>query len=496
MIGIYDIEQIDSINQTLAIVRSNNERDTRCTFSTKEAVNDWDEIIIENDYGLRLFAGILETPTIDKTAGNTIYSVETRGYKKMFDRGKVEEIYEDELAGDIVRAIIADYAPDFDDTGVEDGITVEKVVYNYVLPSEGIQRIADAIGYNFSIDAYKTVFFSEKNGEIADQSITAAGDFFSNLRIIPDVSNLSNVVIVRGGTYLSEVITYEEVADGVKSKFVLPEKPHDVHVYVNHWNGSGYDGFVEATVGIQFGQTTALQEFQVNFNEKYIENGTHSLLVEKDILKVTYTYDVPIRVRVKNRASIAAMQLLYPDTDGEFLHVINDKTINTRDLAYKSANAYLDTYSNPIVSCTFNTFEDIYSSGQILPINVPEYVGSCLIQSITSRIQAGVRWQHAVSCQTTLYGFQEIMRDLFAANKIDLIDGETLETSSEFDDALSVSEALTVSVDLHRRTEAPAVSEDMFAGINDAPDFVYGPYFPADHADAGRVFILDGSPLG
>ena len=487
MIGIYEIEGIYSINSTLQIVRSNNERDTRCGFQTHDEINEWDEIIIENDYETRLFAGILESPNISKSNNITEYGADTRGYKKLFDRTPTEEAYINELAGDIVRDIVNVNCPGFTTNGVEDGTLIAKVLYNNVLNSEGIKRIADSIGYQWGIDVYRDVYFRANNATPAPRSITAAENFYKDLEITPDISNLCNVVVVRGGTYLSEEVPYTEVADGEKTQFVLPEKPHDVSVYVNG---------VLKTVGIKFGEQTPTQEFQVNFNEKYIENGTHATLADGDIIEIRYKYDVPIRVRRKKAASIAALKVLFPETNGEFVKVIHDPDIKTRELAYSVAEQNLAAYGNTLITGSFSTIEDIFSPGQVLSINVPEFAGDSVIQKISSKHIAGKLWKHTVHFATVLFGFEEFMRELLAAKKVELIDGETLETLTDVDETINISIDLTATTDENRRTETVEVTDDDYNALNASIDFVLGPYWPTDFTDTKRVFILDGSPLG
>lgn len=487
MIGLYEIERIYSVNATLQIVRSNNERDTRCGFRSHDAINEWDEIIIENDYETRLFAGIMEQPGISKADNITVYDVETRGYKKIFDRTPVEEAYDNELAGDIVKDIVATNCPGFTTEGVEDGTTIAKVVFNNVLNSEGIKRIADSLGYQWGIDAYKVVSFGAPSSSPAPRSLTTGENFYKNLKITPDVSNLCNVVIVRGGTYLSEEVIYKKVADGEETQFVLPEKPHDVSVYVNG---------VEKTVGVKFGEQPATAEFQINFNEKYIENGTYATLSSGDVMEVRYKYDVPIRVRRKNLASIAALQVLFPETNGEFVKVIHDPDISTRELAYDVAQQNLDAYSNALVEGSFSTIEDIFSPGQLLSISVPEFTGSSVIQKITSKHIAGSLWNHTVTFATVLFGFEEFMRELLAAKKVELIDGETLETSTDVDESLTFADTVTALTGQIQPTESVEITDEAYQDLNAGIEFVLAPYWPTDFTDTKRVFILDGSPLG
>ncbi len=485
MIGIYVVERIYSANGSLQITRSDNERQTRCSFMTLDPVYEWDEIIIENDYGARLFAGILETPEIRKANGVPEYTASSGGYKKLFDRARVADTWENELAGDIVRDIV-ETAGGFTSTAVEDASEVEKVVFNYVLPSEAINRIASSLGYSWGIDFFKNVKFVAEDATNATQHITTGGAFWKNLVIRPDVSSLYNAVIVRGGTYLSEEVVYSEVSDGEKTKFVLPEKPHDVSVYVN--------GNLK-TVGIQFGRETPTAEFQINFNEKYIENGTHAVLSSGDVIEVRYKYDVPIRVQSKNYASIDAMRVLFPETDGEFELVIHDASIGTRELAYNVAKQNLNKYSNTMVSGSFETDDDIYNAGEVINITVPEFTGSALIKSVNSRHIGGTLWKHTIQFSTVLFGFEEFMRELLSAKKVQLIDGETLETSYDYADTVTAQETVTAGTDVNRQEDELVATDDSYSALNLTKDYVLAPYFPSGYADTKRVLILDASRL-
>lgn len=234
----------------------------------------------------------------------------------------------------------------------------------------------------------------------------------------------------------------------------------------------------------------------MNFNEKYIENGTHATLADGDIIEIRYKYDVPIRVRRKKAASIAALKVLFPETNGEFVKVIHDPDIKTRELAYSVAEQNLAAYGNTLITGSFSTIEDIFSPGQVLSINVPEFAGDSVIQKISSKHIAGKLWKHTVHFATVLFGFEEFMRELLAAKKVELIDGETLETLTDVDETINISIDLTATTDENRRTETVEVTDDDYNALNASIDFVLGPYWPTDFTDTKRVFILDGSPLG
>ncbi len=119
-----------------------------------------------------------------------------------------------------------------------------------------------------------------------------------------------------------------------------------------------------------------------------------------------------------------------------------------------------------------------------------------MIQKISSRHISGPLWRHTVNFATVLFGFEEFMRELYAAKKVELIDGETLETSHDFDQIVGVSDTVNAGTDQNRQTQVVGVAEESFSDLNVTIDYVLGPYFPSSFADTQREFILDGGLLG
>ncbi len=252
---------------------------------------------------------------------------------------------------------------------------------------------------------------------------------------------------------------------------------------------------VSKTVAIKAGESSPTTEFVYNSNEKYVENGTYGILTSSDTLHVDFTYNVPIRVKRRNLASISAMQVLFPETNGEFTTVLNDASINALAFAYDFAKQRLDSYSPPMVTCSFDTYDDIFNAGESIYINDPAFTGNAVIQTITSKQIAGGNWKHSIKCMTVLYGFEEMLREILAAKKVELIDGEILETSQDYEDEIGMDDVLTASIDQNRQTDDIGLDDDLAVNTNFGEQYVLGPYFPADHADTKRVFILDGSPM-
>lgn len=498
MIGIYSMTEIDALNKSLNIIESTSEKNNKCTFSTYDTVNEWDEIIVENQYNQKLFAGITDSVDIDKAEGMSLRKINVTGYKKLFDRLRVNESYLEQDADVIITDMVANFTTGFTVNNVEaTGIEIEKVLFNFALPSEVVTRIAKTIGYDWYIDFDKDLHFFAKQVEAAPKNITNSSTFHKDLTIEPDVSSLVNQVVIRGGTFTSDLQTYEAVADGVQTEFLLPDKPQDITVYVNNWNGSSYDGYVEKTLGILFEGETPTTEFVVNYNEKYIANGTFATLDDLDKIKVTYKYQAPVRVKRRNVTSIDAIKTQFPSlaADGIIEKVINDNNIDSRELAYQLANEELNAYSNAVVRGSFKTHENIFRAFQVIQINTDEYVGSAIITQITSRNVGGNQWEHKVSLATVLYDFEDFLREILAQQKVVLIDNEIVETLYNFEDDITLSDTVTITVDQNRQTEVMEISDSDFQELNKSIDYVLGPYFPSSFADTQRVFNLDGGLL-
>jgi len=92
-----------------------------------------------------------------------------------------------------------------------------------------------------------------------------------------------------------------------------------------------------------------------NFQEKTLRNSTHPILASGDVVKIEYYPYWPIRVQVKDSASIATLKALgFGDgiVDGP---VISDTSILTFEDARRRAKAEIDAYANPIINAKFTT---------------------------------------------------------------------------------------------------------------------------------------------
>lgn len=478
---------IDALHDTVSINTVLNERNSILTFQTRTAVQSNEEITVQKNDATIVFKGIIVRVQFDNVSGN--YTVRCSNLSKLFDMKLVARTFENMTAQEIVETIIDDYCDGFTHVNVTGNVNIESAKFNYDKPSDCIRQIAESIGYNWHIDFNKDVHFYSKNTISSPLVITDDADFF-NLKIEPDTRELANVIIVRGGSYLSSVQEYIEVADGEKTKFILPESPKDVVVYVD--TGSGY---VLKTIEPQFGTNTPTAEFQVNYNEKYIQNGTHATLASGNKIKVEYKFDVPLRLMKKNLSSIADLQILFPSTDGEFYKVIDDKTINSRELAEAVADENLLLYGNAKINGSFSTYTSGIEVGQILQIDYKGYNTNAIVTEVTSASKANDFFVHSIKFSSTLSRFEDFLKELLRRSKIDLNENDVVEIINSINDTITVSDTAFISVDQNRQIDTFTVDDDVYNAKNVSITYVLGSYFPSSYTDTKRVFILNTSKL-
>jgi len=160
--------------------------------------------------------------------------IDCSDYTFLLDRVLVvKKEYPEQLAGDRIKAILQEFAPDFYSAGlgeISDGSYVPAEGYDYEAISSILDRLCEATGYSWYVDFdMKVNFFAEQDlispldGNLLDLDTE---EKIGGVEVIEDVSNLHNVVIIKDYKQKSSV-KYEDtqVADGEKSFFKLPMPP-------------------------------------------------------------------------------------------------------------------------------------------------------------------------------------------------------------------------------------------------------------------------------
>lgn len=413
----------DVINRTLKVEDVLDDQVNTCTFNlmdlTGNGIPETDqEIIIMSSNVDIFFAGYITKVTESKKgSGEVLAQVSCVDYSRLLDRNLVHKSYQEMTDQEIIQDIVDTYCAGSGITtnNVGEGATIDQISFNYLQPSQCLRKLSELTGRHWYIDYEKDIHYIALTDEEAPIEINEDSNKYTAMRINKDATQLKNRIYVRGGTKLSDPTTYEVKGDGVVTKFILPDKPHDVTVEVNG---------VEKTVGIKNVDSSGF-DFYLNFQEKYLEQDSGgAVLSDSDTLTVTYSYDIPILVAQENAASILE--------NGVKEFAIFDKSITTTDAARDRAIAELTDYANDSVEGSFETFQPGLKSGQSLHIDLPEYDvdDDYIIKKVSAESYGAGLFRYSVTvANAKKIGIIKFLIMLLEANKslIELDDNEVVD---------------------------------------------------------------------
>lgn len=395
--------------------------------------NNDQEIVITLDNGDKLFAGYVvnvKMKNLVDGGGKSVADIQCVDYTRLLDRNLVHKTYLNMTDKAIIQAIVEQYCPGagISTVNVEEGVTIDRISFNYIQPSQAFRKIAELTGRHWFLDYDKDIHYTTADSDVTPFNITASQTGFWGLEISKDASQIKNRVYVRGGTKLSEFTNYTTTGDGVARQFVLPDKPHDVTIEVDR--GSGY---VEESLGIKNVDTSGFKWY-LNFQEKYIEHDAgETIMSTTDKVRVTYKYDIPILVAVENTASISE--------NGVREFAIFDKTIATTESARERASSELIDYANDIIDGEFFTWETGFITGQYININHAEYGvnDDYIVQGVTAESIGGGHYIYSVKVASAkTLGIIKFLIKLLESNRnlIELDDNEVVDELLQLTDSL------------------------------------------------------------
>jgi hypothetical protein len=393
-ITINGVDRTDCIeNKSVQITDESNDKASslRCSFFDKSQLGDPvldQEIIVLKD-SVRLFAGRITNIDFNRLgASEVILTITATDYHRDLDRNLVVEAYEDMTDKEIIEHIIANYCQGTGITAVNviEGVTINKIVFNYVQPSQCFRKLCDLTGRSWYIDYDKDVHYFPPATDVAPFNIDSTTDDYSKLKISKDNADIRNRVYVRGSTYLSDAIVISQVADGEQIVFLLPNKPHEFTMK---------EGGVTKSVGILNVDDPAGYDYMLNYQEKYVTKANGTPPAATTVMEFTFKYDIPVLVAVEDRDSIEDI--------GQFEYAIFDTSIQNLDDARSRAQAELADYANSIIDGSFETLTDGFRAGQYLHIDLDDFDidDNYYVQKVSARSLGGGEYKYTVSVANT-----------------------------------------------------------------------------------------------
>lgn len=437
-----------------------NEADV-CSFSVKKygsktyipVVGDEMEVWYQSS---KVFGGtIVKITRRVEGAGIAIYDVTLKDYTQTLDRKLVAKEYTNQSPEAIITDIKNTYLTGFTVNNVAvTGITVEYIYFDYVMPSRALQQLAELIGYDWYVDYDKDIhFFSTVDGEVAPFGVTDSNGncITGSLEVFEDNSQVRNTIYVRGGEYVGDSRSDKVgVGDAVQKAFPLPYR-YDTSPTVTV-------GGVAKTVGVDYLDSEDSYDCLWNYQEKVIKFKTAP--ASGDVV-VTGTPMIVVLVKAQDNASILS--------NGIYEFRVVDKTIKTKAAARRRAQAEMNDYALNLKEASFKTYTAGLRSGMKVNINSAVLVENknYIINRVTVTMFDKNTFIYEVSLVSTrTMGIIAYLQKQIADTdrKIGVIkqEGVVIDTISDIQD-----------IDIVTETE-----ELIYAGLNDPPIWVAGPYSP------------------
>jgi len=383
------------------------------------------------------------------------YRITCNDFSEGLKKRLVVETYLNMTVEEIIYDIVTNYAKDVGTYFVESGTLLEKYQFNYRYPFDCLVELAELMAWNWYVDYERNIHFFPLNTNTAPYSITddPTDCKYKGLYLRFDHTQTRNDIVLRGGWYLSELYTQENVADGIQEAFNLNYQAYEpVSVYVNA--GAGY---VAKTLGIDNIDTTG-KDFVYNFTEKVIKNLDHALLSAGHKIKITYKYRIPVLIQQPDNDSIDE-NIQNEGGDGHHEYIIINENIQSKLIALKRAVAEIDIYGSGITEGRFTTLQNGFRSGQLLTINIPtrDINDQFLIQEVMGISLGNGEFEYEIRFANKMLALEKFLMDLFESSKpvFERTD-EVLAKLAYVQDAILIGELIS-DTDLRNPTSRPFV---------------------------------------
>lgn len=388
--------------------------------------------VIEN--GVTIFGGqILQIDLAVEGADVETFKCSCRDYSYDMDRFLVVGTYENMSVNDIIASINTIFLPPGYDISMVDCPTIVRYAsYNYEQPSKVFQQLAELTNSDWYVDEAKKIHFFLKTSTPAPFDLTDENEnfYYNTLEIQNNLKSLRNSIIVRGGTYLGNLTSEKQVADGATTKFLQAYQYNSVFIKVNG---------ATQTVGIDFIDDPASFDVLYNFQQRSVSFPDASKPADLDEVEVGGLPYIPVIIKLKDVNSIAKY--------GEFEFKVIDKTINSKAGARDRARIELTQWANEVSDGTFETKKEGLRVGQT--INVLSVIRDIdqdyVISRIATRLTNGREFLHAVTLMTTqTYGIIEFLQKLLIEKDKDIVisPDEVLGFITSFTDQMTFTDQI------------------------------------------------------
>jgi hypothetical protein len=323
--------------------------------------------IFENDGITLAFGGVIDKPVTQylSLANNSkVHQIQCVDYLYISDKKIIAKVYQNMLAGAIVKDIITNYlaADGITQGTIQDGPIVTEAVFNYINTTRAFERLAEIAGFEFNIDRNKQLQFFHRATNYNNTVINETSAI-KNVQVEPVAEDYRNKQYIKAGMDTTSPQTKSFKGDGTNKTFTLDYPVAKVPTI--SVNG------VSKTVGIK-GVDTG-KDWYWNKGENVIsQDDAATALTTVQTLTVTYQGLFNIVAVTYDQAEIIRMQAL-DGTTGIYENVSDDPYITSRQPAFDDANAKLKRYAKVGRRITFDTYINDLDVGQLVQVTLPSF---------------------------------------------------------------------------------------------------------------------------
>lgn len=465
-----------------------NSQNNTCNFTVKVYASGWKPVVGNTitvlDGATKIFAGsIVRITKKPKGAFSVDYEVECADYTFDLRRINVVESYTGMQADEIIDDLLANYMPGFTATNVTSTKEIASIKFDHISVADALEKLAQMIGYSWYVDYDKDIHFFALNEEPAPFGLSDnSGNYiFNSLVLTDDISQVRNLVRVRGGTIVGDSRTEKLSGDNVNKFFKLANKFSSLPVVKV--------GGVDKTVGEDYLSVEADYDCFWNFNEKYLKFKDSTLPPSgTNNIEVIGTPLIPIIVQVQDDNSIVQF--------GECHFYKKDTTIKSKEEAKEFALAEITSYGSQVVEGEFQTDVSGLMSGQTINIQsaIRDIAGSdYLIQSVQLKMRGNNlgTWKVTLATLRTM-GIIKVLQEHLLKRIGDTQEAEDEVLEKFYTDFADINVQEEISkievdtVDEQTVQVTEQIRKDPFV-----PEFVLADYFPVDDSDPKRPMRLD-----
>lgn len=338
----------------------------------------------------KLFAGIVTTNprSFVGNTGELMVQVTAQDFQAQLTRKLAAVAYDNRTAGYIAQDLLSQMPGSFGFTigTVQAGPVLQKWTVNYQNINDALETLAKAVGFDWYIDYDKRLFFYDSSAAMGnapwDLTEGAAAPYlssapYSDLQYQEDVTQVRNVVTVRGARTQSVLSTQREVGNGQSRNFVMNLGEVIRSSLTMNIGGVGQSVGEEGIID------PSLVSWLVNYKNRSIQAtaGTPTP-TSGAIIEFIYRYETQIIVTARNEPSIAIF--------GEWDHVIVNPEITDRTIAIQVAQADLRAFGTPAITASYTTSRPGLRSGLVQVLNIPRFGINArfVIRAVTMRPRA------------------------------------------------------------------------------------------------------------